>query len=155
MIMAAMVAWLSWHRQVRAIAKIEHLGGYVDSTPAGPELFRRMIGDEVMTGFDHVKVLYLEDTRVVDKELEHLNRLAKLLSLDLSNTQVTDAGLVHLKGLTELRILDLSETLVTDAGLRQLKRLTELEILYLQGTQVTDVGVKLLQTSLPKCEIQR
>lgn len=130
------------------------MGGEVYTTPVGPILFRDMVGDHVMTGFDHVKVLYLEDTRVVDNELENLNRLPKLLCLDLSGSPVNDAGLVHLKGLTELRILDLSETQVTDAGLVRLKHLTKLEVLYLGGTQVTSNGLKDLENSLPKCGIE-
>ena len=173
-----LVAWLPWHRQVQAIAEIERLGGSVVIHPAGPDWLRSIVGDEVMTGYDHVVYVDLFDTQVADAGLVHLRRLKRFEMLDLSMTQVTDAGLVHLKRLTKLETLNLTATLVTDAGLVHLKGLkklqnlelwstqvtdaglvhlkglTKLQTLILSDTQVTDAGVVDLQTALPKCEIQ-
>ena len=44
--------------------------------------------------------------------------------LSLDNTKVTDAGLVHLQGLSQLRIVTLDRTKITDAGLVHLQGLS-------------------------------
>ncbi|MBT4867125.1 MAG: hypothetical protein HON53_18630 [Planctomycetaceae bacterium] len=41
--------------------------------------------------------------------------------LELNNTRVTDGGLEHLNGLTNLRFLALKHTRVTEEGVKELK----------------------------------
>jgi hypothetical protein len=87
----------------------------------------------------------LRDTNITDTGLEHLKGLSKLQTLDLHGTKVTDAGLERLKGLTTLRSLSLYSTKVTDAGLVHLQGLSQLDVLYLSNTQVTDAGLRHLK----------
>jgi hypothetical protein len=55
--------------------------------------------------------------------LEHLKSLTKYLQcLDLEDTKVTDAGLEHLNGLTKLQVLNLRKTKVTDAAVKKLQQ---------------------------------
>ena len=78
-------------------------------------------------GLAGLQTLWLNDTKVTDAGLAHLQGLAGLQELRLERTQVTDAGLAHLAGLTELLNLLLAETQVTDAGLAHLRGLTVCE----------------------------
>jgi hypothetical protein len=146
----------------------------------GPIWLRRILGDDFFstvlgatventrltdTGLDRMlerlrrlpRLLWvtLAGKQVTNASLEHLKGLTRLQDLSLNNTQVTDAGLVHLKGLTKLQRLNLDETQVTDAGLGHLKGLTQLDCLFLGNTHVTDNGVKDLQQALPNCDIRR
>ena len=82
-------------------------------------------------GMETVLYLWLERTKITDKGLGALRRLARLRTLGLSGTAITDAGLEHVKALGTLRFLDLSET------------------------KVSDGGVKRLQEALPNCRIGR
>ena len=125
--------------QEEAVAKIKKLGGSV-------------VVDEQKVG-KPVKAVYLEATRVTDKELVLLKSLPSVILLYLTKTQVGDAGLAHLKELKNLRTLILDQTKVGDAGLAHLKELKKLQSLYLRKTQVTKKGVDELKKALPELEI--
>jgi len=45
------------------------------------------------------------------------------------------------------------DTRISDDGLRHLSDLTSLEFLYLEDAEATVDGVKMLQESLPNCDI--
>ena len=109
--------------------------------PPGPSWLRRIIGESYLR--DVVEVS-LRDTQVGDSELEFVEQLPMLESLDLSNTPVTSRGLVHIEKLRNLQGLYLINTDVDDLGLKHLARLTSLERLSLWNTQVGDAGVKHL-----------
>ena len=85
--------------------------------------------------------LDLSKTAVTDAELAYLKPLSELQELRLTGTRVTDAGLAHLKGLSQLGMLWLEDTQVTDAGLAQLKEFSQLRQLSLDGTRVTGAGL--------------
>jgi hypothetical protein len=87
----------------------------------------------------------LHHTKVTDADLERLQVLARLRSLNLSGTGVTDAGMRSVGGLVALQTLLLNETRVGDAGLQQLQHLTELRELSLFHTHVTDDGLAALR----------
>ena len=125
--------------QKRAVAAIEKIGGKVEF-------------DQKDRARPVVRVR-LNDTRVTDKDLEHLRGLTALRRLDLHRTAVTDEGLRHLRGLTRLNRLYLTGTRVSDKGLVHLTGLTELEYLHLGRTRVTAEGVEKLQEKLPKAQI--
>ena len=71
----------------------------------------------------------LDNTKVTDAGLVHLQGLSQLQDLGLDDTKVTDAGLVHLQGLSQLQVLELDNTKVTDAGLVHLQGLSQLQAL--------------------------
>lgn len=73
--------------------------------------------------------------------------------LFLNETKITDAGLLHLQGLKQLWCLGLSHTPVTDAGLRHLHGMQKLGQLELEDTKVTDTGLIEITKALPKCHI--
>jgi hypothetical protein len=89
---------------------------------------------------------------VVLCQLAGVNPLKGLL---LDDTKITDDDLLHLEHLTRVQWLSLEGTPITDAGLKHLTSLTRLEWLGLKRTQVTDAGVKKLQQALPNCKIER
>jgi Leucine-rich repeat (LRR) protein len=147
-------------RQRRTAAAIQDMGGAVDYVPflsliedsgvsdpreseAFPKTFlRRWLPPDY---FDEVLIVLLQNTRLTDAKLVHLQGLTSLESLGLDNTQNTDAGLAHLQGRTGLQFLSLGRSQVTDAGLAHLQSLTNLRNLSLGGTQVTDAGLAHLQ----------
>ena len=90
-----------------------------------------------------------------DDDLVHLVELSGLEALTIQNSPgVTDAGLVHLGKLTKLGELDLNHCRnVGDDGLKHLNKLSHLKRLVVSETSITDGGVKMLQMSLPNCEI--
>ena len=71
-------------------------------------------------GSTNLREIDLEQNKVTDVGLEHLQLLTKLEGLNLDATNVTDAGLVHLKGLTRLKTLLLPRR-VTEVGVGELK----------------------------------
>jgi hypothetical protein len=87
----------------------------------------------------------LHHTKVTDADLEQLQLLTRLRSLNLSGTGITDAGMRPVGGLVTLQTLLLNETRIGDAGLQQLQHLTELRELSLFHTRVTDDGLTALR----------
>jgi formylglycine-generating enzyme required for sulfatase activity len=149
----------AWHRQVKAIPEIQRVNGIAKTVRVGSDWLRSIVGNEIMLGFDHLVHVNLVDSQVTDFELLHLQKLAKLESLNLGNTQVTDDGLkklcdkrkndagqeVYFEGLPKLESLNLGNTQVTDDGLEHLKELKTLVSLVLGNTKVTDDGLKTLR----------
>jgi hypothetical protein len=125
--------------QKQAVAAIEKIGGKVEYDPKDPAR--------------PVVRVRLNETRVTDKDLEHLRGLTALRRIDLHGTAVTDEGLRHLRGLTKLNRLYLTATKVSDKGLGHLTGLTELEFLDLDRTKVTAEGVEKLRQKLPNTKI--
>jgi hypothetical protein len=116
--------------QAQLIARIKQAGGQVVLNPPDGGL---------------IVVVDLHRTGVTDADLEPLQGLTSLHTLNLYGTQVTDAGLKYVGGLTSLQTLYLNETAVTDAGLPSLQRLTNLRELGLNRTHVTDAGLPYLR----------
>jgi RND family efflux transporter MFP subunit len=112
-----------------------------------------VVGQDIRKDADHCrfpgkteKSVFLGGWSVTDADLEHLQGLNQLESLNLSNANVTDAGLECLNWATQLNSLNLTFTKVTDAGLEHIKGLTNLQSLSLHGIGVTDAGVERLKT---------
>ena len=109
--------------------------------------------DFTLDKIGRVLSLDLRNTGITDEGLEQLKGLTNLEYFYLNDTQVTDEGLAHLTGLTNLKQLNLSQNQVTDEGLETLKGLTNLWWLHLHYTQVTDEGLEQLKEALPNCRI--
>ena len=122
-----------------AVEAIVKLGGEVmydsGASPPGPEWLRRFVGEYFFSKVDQVTLHH-----VTDSELQCLEGLPDLISVDLEGASITDVGLLHLRGLTRLEFLDLRGTKITDAGMVNLLSLSNLKNLRLQRTSVTDEG---------------
>jgi hypothetical protein len=141
--------------QERAIARVKAAGGSVttdSSHPGSPvvgiDLHRTRITDadlEQLQGLTQLRTLNLYDTRVTDAGMRYVGGLSSLETLYLNDTAVTDAGLQYLQGLTHLQELGLNNTRVTDAGLASLGQQSGLHTLTLGGSHITDTGLLQLR----------
>ncbi len=123
------------------------------ATRPPPAWLRRVLGNDLFTDVAEIHCSSLGGPSLTDADLEHLEGLTQLKSLDLGGTEITNAGLQHVEGLIRLRELNLWGTDVSDAALEHLKELRQLQELWLTGTVVTNAGVKKLQQALPNCQI--
>ena len=89
--------------------------------------------------------VHLDQTRVTDAGMAHLEGMTNLQTLSVSNTDITDLGLTHIKGLNNLQSLYVNDTQITDKGLHNLKGLKNLRTLKLGNTRVTDAGMVHLE----------
>ncbi|MBI4971902.1 MAG: hypothetical protein HZC17_08750, partial [Candidatus Omnitrophica bacterium] len=110
-------------------------------------------GLESLSRMAGLTTLNLGGTQVTDRGVEALSRMAGLTTLDLGRTQVTDRGVEALSRMAGLTTLYLWNTQVTDRGAEFLSRMAGLTTLNLGGTQVTDRGVEALQSALPNLNI--
>jgi hypothetical protein len=141
--------------QERMIYRVKQLGGTTELVPplptgtlVGIDLHATKTSDadlEALEGLERLRTLNLYDTRVTDAGLKRLSGLTSLQMLYLNDTGVSDAGLQSLQGLTDLTILGLRNTRVTDEGLRFLSGMTKLRELTLGGSQITDKGLVQLK----------
>src|SRR5688572_28063264 len=112
----------------RAANEIEKLGGKV----------------EFNSKREVVKV-DLNNAKITDADLKHLEKFTELEWLDVRVTAIGDAGAAHLSNLRKLKFLNISRTNLSDKGLASLRGLTELETLLLGTTKITDDGLKHIE----------
>ncbi len=112
----------------RAAVEIEKLGGKV----------------EFNANREVVKV-DLNNAKITDADLKHLEKFTELEWLDLRVTPIGDEGVAHLSGFRKLKFLNVFRTNMSDKGLASLRGLTELETLLMGGTRVTDEGLKNIE----------
>lgn len=163
------------HRQQRAIAAIETLGGSVSyaNGEAGwtPDWLRKLLGKDFffdvkkvhldsgaaihnvkdedlrhLLVFPHLKDVYLQSNLITDEGLDTLRQLEELEAVYLISAQVSDEGLAKLKGLQNLRALNLDWTGVTSSGLRHLSSFPNLEHLHLMELHLNEDGLSHLQS---------
>jgi hypothetical protein len=151
-----------YRREAKVAAYVASLGGHVTMEPAGPELLRRVFGDE------HFSVVTAVDLRpdwaVWDREkpkaaatgmrFSSFRALAHLRKCDLSYTEVADKDLSQLAHCVGLEDLRLDGTAVSDAGLAHLSGLPMIKLLCLNQTQVTARGLRTFRASHPQLWIQ-
>lgn len=91
-------------------------------------------GLSILRGMRNLRRLNLSANRqLTDAELNHVQFLTRLESLDLAGTGVTDDGLATLIGLQRLKTLNLTSTRITNDGLVNLRKLSRLKTLSLSG----------------------
>jgi imidazolonepropionase-like amidohydrolase len=108
----------------RAATEIEKLGGKVE-----------------FNAYREVVKVDLNNTKITDADLKHLEKFTELEWLDLRITPVTDEGVAHLTGLRKLKFLNLFRTNLSDKGLASLRGMSDLETLLIGGTKITDAGL--------------
>lgn len=86
-----------------------------------------------------------------DADLENLDSMVQLRSLDLSGNAITDDGVAKLKHLRQIRDLFLGDTQITDEAVFHLVDFPKLEFLGLSGTKITGKHFARL-AELPKLE---
>ncbi len=128
-----------------AAEKVVALGGWVRVRINGRTLNVQKAQDLPTAPFE-VREIELAGTPITDADLEFLNGLRTLRSLNLGNCRnITDAALTKIGPHPHLRVLNLYSTPLTDAGLL-LKGFPELEFLHLQALPVTDAIAPQLQS---------
>ena len=143
----------------RAAAEIEKLGGKVEWN-ANREVVKVDLNNAKITDsdlkhlekFTEIEWLDVRVTPIGDEGAAHLSNLRKLKYLNISRTNLSDKGLASLRGLTELETLFLGTTKVTDEGLKSIERFSKLRKLSVFRTAVTDAGLTSIE-KLPALEI--
>jgi hypothetical protein len=159
--------WLGWqvnraHKQRRAIAKIQELGGSVifdyqviesryhesalhwnpKNEPAAAPWLRDLVGEEY---FREVIAVDLDETPTRDEDLWILDDLPRVEFLWLGKTQVTDHALERIAyALPELKGLGCFEAKLSDQGLAPLGVLRNLHQLNLWNVPIGDDGIRHL-----------
>ncbi|HEV3004745.1 MAG TPA: hypothetical protein VGX78_09800, partial [Pirellulales bacterium] len=129
-VLAALLAWLGFvadagHRQARAVAAIEALGGSVsyeggtDATAGPTGWLARRLGNGLVR---NVSDVYLSGRTFDDARLDCVADLPAVESVNFVSTPLTDAGLEHLKGLKRLKRVDVRFTQVSDDGVQRLRK---------------------------------
>ncbi|MFV2068850.1 MAG: hypothetical protein ACC645_17935, partial [Pirellulales bacterium] len=72
--------------------------------------------------FPKTRILAMHDPSFSDQDLEELDGLADIQTLDFEGSQITDSGLVHFESLKRLRFLVLRRTGVTADGAKRLQQ---------------------------------
>jgi serine/threonine-protein kinase len=91
-----------------------------------------------------LRTLSLNGADIGDIHLQHVAKLSRLSSLDLSKTALTDRGVAQLESLSSLTTLQLSYTAVGDEGMKSLSKLTQIATLNLTGSNITDTAIDTL-----------
>ena len=112
----------------RAAAEIEKLGGKV----------------EFNANREVVKV-DLNNAKITDADLKHLEKFTELEWLDVRITPIGDEGVAHLAGFRRLKFLNLFRTNLSDKGIASLRAMVDLETLLIGGTKITDAGLQNLE----------
>jgi hypothetical protein len=147
--------------QKKAVAAMQALHGWVlydyqvffdraytdeNAKPPEPAWLGALLGNDFFHDAAELRLDGSDADKITDADMEPLERLPGLQSLNLDRTAVSDKGLEHVKGMTRLRELCLRCPRVTDAGLKCLAGLTKLEQLWLWGDeQVGDAGLASLK----------
>jgi hypothetical protein len=149
------------HKQRRAIAKIQELGGsvvfdyqVVDSVdkpvlswdpkkePSASKWLRDLVGEEY---FRNVVAIDLSKTPTGDEDLWILNDLPQIDCLWLYRTQVTDRAIESIaRYCPELKGLGFEQASLTDKGIAPLGTLRNLEQLILWNVPIGDDGIRHL-----------
>jgi hypothetical protein len=77
---------------------------------------------------------------------------AEVEQLAMIDVPITDAGIVHLQKLTKLIRLNLSGTKITDSALERLAGISSLKWLNIQRTRVTEVEIARFRANRPDVE---
>ena len=143
-----------------AIRAVRQLGGRVNWQDAGWEIGFHLRGRkltdtqlEVLNQLSPIRSLNLRDTQVTDAGMETVARTKTLQRLHLERTQVGDVGVKQLASLVDLEYLNLYGTQVTDASVVELAKLRKLQSLYLWKTKVTAIGRARLAMALPQAKV--
>jgi hypothetical protein len=111
-----LVPWWSDHRHSLALKLV---GGQVFTEPRGHFLLRQFGGEPMTRRSVYV---HLSDPRVNDDTLAIAGSLPYVEVLSIRSPNVTDAGLVHLERLSRLLSLNLVGTQVTPEGVARLRK---------------------------------
>ncbi len=104
------------------------------NSPPGPDWMRRFIGDDY---FESVVQIGLQKTPITDSDLVCLDNLPDANALEwlnLDNTKISNDGLAHVERFRRLCGLSLWQTDIDDRGLVHLCKLTNIQSLFLDGT---------------------
>ncbi|HEX4147699.1 MAG TPA: hypothetical protein VHY20_01875, partial [Pirellulales bacterium] len=98
----------------------------------------------VLHGLNHLERLYLTETAVTDRGMEHVRTQQALATLGISATNVGDAGVEQIADLPRLVQFFANGNPITDRGARSLARSKSIRVVHLNSTRVTDAGLAFL-----------
>jgi N-acetylglucosamine-6-phosphate deacetylase len=136
----------------RAAAAVEKLGGKVELNSNG-EVIKVDLNNAKITDadlrhlerFSELEWLDLRVTPIGDEGVSHIRNLRKLKFLNVARTGFSDKGLDHISGLIQLETLLIGTTKVTDEGMKSLSRMSKLKKMSIFRNAVTDAGLKHLE----------
>jgi hypothetical protein len=153
--------------QLRAIAILEKAGVGYQTTSDAPAWLQRLVGPkncrivtsvqgfqqsnlddsllENLSGSAHIRELFIGNSLITDKGLDHIQGMSNVVVLDLpGNSRVSNACFVHLPAMKQLKWIDASDVPVKDEGLAFLSTLTQLDQIELNRSKITDNGLEHL-----------
>lgn len=99
---------------------------------------------QLLKWFPEFSSLICRDMTLDDGAWRFFSPDAKLQYISLNDVRVSDAGLGHLERLPAVRVLQIVNGGITDASMRVIGQLPTLDILYLVGGEITDGGIQQL-----------
>ena len=109
-----------------------------------------------IVGCKDLRELVIPESTVTDAGLAEIEKLPRLVALDLSDAvKVTDKGMAHIIKLERLEVLHLNKTSITDKGLLELKPLEGLRSLSVGGTKVTQAAAEKFPDEMPNLRVVR
>jgi len=110
--------------------------------------------DERQTGQPVVAVDFNRHPEFRDDWLQQLLPFGELRVVSLAGTACTDAGAATLQKLPKLIDLNLSETKITDAGLTAFKNFIQLRALNVKGARVSVAAIAELRKACPDLQVE-
>lgn len=103
---------------------------------------------ELLDELKYLNSLELRDVPITDEGLRHVGRIENLRFLWVGGTKVTGRGFSHLSGLGDLHSLDLSGNagIRDEDACREIAKLTDLRRLILSDTLISDQGLARLSS---------
>lgn len=135
------------YREQSAFRELQRLGAFGDDWPGWKELF---LGRE----YAPIVEISLPKSTTLREALAHLTRLDNLESLAVNCESVSLEELDDLQSLDWIDSLNLNSAAVSDDAVLHLMEFRHLRWLYLDGTQISGEGRKRLQAALPQCSIE-
>ena len=119
----ALMVWLPYHHEQRAIAGLESVGAAAETAIVRPRWVPGWMDEKHLKVFSRViKITFADPSLPLpDSALQHLDHLAHVKTVRFDDTQITDAGMKHLGRLTNLESVYLIDTPISDEGLRHLR----------------------------------
>jgi len=103
---------------------------------------------------EHLERVDFSHSNANDRYIEHFSpKTPPFKFLNLEDTRITDEALYHMDYYRFLEELNLKDTQITDKSVQPLCSMAALRHLDLRGTRITEKGMASLQNALPNCRI--
>lgn len=163
---ALALGWWRWmatarHDEQALIARIEAIGGTVETGFVGPAWLRKLVGRDGLQSthravgvrlfldeYDHERLAEgggKDQVRAMIREIPSFTYCKGVeLVVPGEDRLVTDEEVAAIAGMKRLQVLNLAGSNMTDRGLRSIAPLAHLTLLHIADTQVSDAGMKCI-----------